>query len=327
MASSLLTTLSTLLVLLLGACGDDVGVDDTGTAPADTSVTDSGADTTSPADTSVMPPTDTGTMPPPDTAIPPGRMPIVVAVGWQGLRLLSIDEGLSWCETGLMVDGHDDLFRGAGYHDGLYVGAHAGEANRGAIWTTTNGYEWTALHKTNEEPTLPDNPSGQWYGGAAWGNGIWMAGGGCGRLATSVDGATWTEVPRFTDGCLHIRSMAFGDGLFVAGLDDDNWYSSADGVTWEVYRMGAGSFVVALESGLSGPVDGRNYYQGRGVCLAGMGSPDFGVMRSEAADCSGGVRVADTAHRPTTFLFGDAPEEELERSRMPSALADCLGLP
>lgn len=257
----------------------------------------------------------------------PATMEVVVAVGWQGLRLLSIDEGQTWCQTGLMVDGHDDLFRGAGYHDGLFVGAHAGFENRGAIWTSTDGFRWTAHHRTNEEPSLPDNPSGQWYGGAAWGNGIWMAGGGCGRLATSTDGVTWTEVPRFTQGCLHIRSMTFGEGQFVAGLDDDSWWSSTDGVSWSLHTAGAGSFVVNLDAGLSGPVHGASFYQGRGVCLAGLGSPNYGIQRSEAADCSGAVRVADTAHRPTTFLFGEVPEMAIARAHTGDTLADCLGLP
>jgi hypothetical protein len=241
--------------------------------------------------------------------------------------MLSIDEGQTWCETGLMVDGHDDLFRGAGYHDGLFVGAHAGSNNNGAIWTTTNGYDWTALHQTNEDLNLPPNPSGQWYGGAAWGNGIWLAGGGCGRLATSADGLSWTSVPRFTNGCVHIRSLAFGEAQFVAGVDDGNWYSSTDGVNWSVLAQGAGSFVVALESGLSGPIGGDRFYQGRGVCLAGIGSPNFGVKRSTAPDCSNATRVADTVHRPTTFLFGQVPIADIDRSRMSTTLADCLSLP
>jgi hypothetical protein len=241
--------------------------------------------------------------------------------------LLSIDEGQTWCETGLMVDGHDDLFRGAGYHDGLFVAAHAGLNNSGAIWTSSNGYDWTAIHQTNDEPALPANPSGQWYGGAAWGNGIWMAGGGCGRMATSTDGVGWTEVPRFTDGCVHIRSMAFDDGLFVAGVDDGNWYSSADGVDWQLLSQAVGSFVVALDSGLSGPINGDRFYQGRGVCLAGIGSPNYGVKRSTEPDCSNATRVADTAHRPTSFLFGSVPLAVIDRALMGDALADCLGLP
>lgn len=319
MASRLL-----LVAALCFAIGCDDGEAEVDAGPPSTS------DAGPPTDTDAGPPTDTDAGPPADTdagAPDPTTMPIVAAVGWQGLRTLSIDEGQTWCEVGLMVDGHDDLFRGGGYHDGLFVGAHAGESNRGAIWTSRNGYEWTALHRTNEEPTLPENPSGQWYGGVAYGNGRWIAGGGCGRLATSTDGVSWTDIPRFTMGCTHIRSLAFGDGQFVAALDDDNWYASTDGTSWSELRAGAGSFVVNLESGLSGPIDGSRFYQGRGVCLAGIGSPNFGIERSTEADCSGATRVADTAHRPTAFLFGVAPIEDFTRARTGDALADCLGLP
>ncbi|MEM9193650.1 MAG: hypothetical protein AAGF12_31030 [Myxococcota bacterium] len=253
------------------------------------------------------------------------EIPVVVGLGWQGLRVLSLDEGETWCETGLMTDPHDDLFRGGGYHDGLFVGAHAGAQNQGAIWTSRNGYEWTPLHRTNEDPQLPENPSRQWYGGAAFGNGVWMAAGGCGRLARSSDGVAWESVDRFTDGCLHIRSLAFCEGRFVAALDDDHWYSSTDGSSWQLYQEGAGSFVVALPSGLSGAIDGNRFYQGRGVCLAGRGSPNFEIIRSTRADCREAARVASTPHRVTTFLFGAVDAAEFARPRLPETLADCLG--
>ncbi len=258
----------------------------------------------------------------------PTGLPIVAGVGWQGLRVLSIDEGQTWCEVGIMVDGHDDLFRGGGYHDGLWVGAHAGLNNNGAIWTSTNGYDWQALHATNEEPNLAPSPTGQWFGGAAYGNGRWVAVGGCGRIAISTDdGVSWTQGPKFGMGCTHMRSLVFRDGYFVAGADDDNWHRSTDGETWEVFQTGAGSVVLNLDSGLSGPVDGRQYHQGRGVCLAGTGSPNFKIVRSTEADCSGAVEVADTPARVTTFSFGHAPEADFTRAALGDTLADCLGVP
>ena len=147
-------------------------------------------------------------------------------------------------------------------------------------------------------------------------------------MATSTNGIDWTEVPRFTDGCDHIRSLAFGDGMFVAGVDSGDWWSSSDGETWSIYDGGGqGGFVVNSPSGLIGQIDGRNFYQGRGVCFTSAGSPNYGVMRSEAADCSGTVRVADTAHNPTTFMFGEALISEYTRAKTGDVLADCLGLP
>lgn len=257
----------------------------------------------------------------------PTGLPIVAGVGWQGLRVLSIDDGQTWCEVGIMADGHDDLFRGGAFRDGLFVGAHAGENNDGALWTSSNGYDWQALHATNAEPNLPPSPTGQWFGGVAYGNGLWVAVGGCGRVATSTDGVAWTQSDKFGTGCTHMRSLVFRDGLFVAGVDDDNWYSSGDGVVWDVYQAGAGSVVLDLASGLSGPVHGANFHQGRGVCLAGTGSPNFKIVRSTESDCANAVEVADTPARVTTFMFGHAPESEFTRAALGETLADCLGVP
>lgn len=255
------------------------------------------------------------------------RMPVVVAYGWQGLRSLSIDEGQTWCETGLMEDPHDDLFRSGSFADGLFVGAHAGQANRGAIIVSRNGYEWTALHRTNFEAELPENPSGQWVGGVAFGNGVWHAAGGCGQMAQSTDGLDWTRVDRFVDSCLHIRSLAFGDGRFMAGLDDDTWWESADGVEWSVFATDASSQLVWNGSAFEGEVDGSLRWRGRGLCMWGQGWEDNAViMRSENDDCSGAVMVAEPAHSVTAIAYGDAPVEDFDPDRLPSDLRDCLDL-
>lgn len=320
----------TLTLACLGGCDPASGDDDAGVVPrrdARAPGEDSGGGrtdgggTTSDEDagTTVV---DGGSEQPPE-----GSIPIVVAVGWQGLRMVSLDEGLTWCQTGLMVDGHDDLFRGGGYHDGLFIGAHAGRGNNGSFMVSRNGYEWTAIYETNEEPDLPPNPDGQWFGGVAYGNDLWVAVGGCGNASRSVDGYTWEPLGRQLVGCLHFRSVAFHDGLFVAGADDSNWYSSTDGEDWTLYPPGegAGSFVVALESGLSGRAHGQQFYQGRGVCLAGRND---GILRSTAPDCSGATAVpgVSTAAQLTAFLFGHAPEADYEPDALPSELRTCLGL-
>lgn len=316
------------MVLFLACADDDApGVDggetDSGTPDAD-AIDASGEDSsTSDASGSDAPASDAGVDAPP----PPGTIPVIVGVGWQGLRVVSIDEGLTWCQTGIMEDPHDHLFRGAGYHDGLFVGAHAGEANRGAIIVSTNGYAWEALHRTNFEPELPENPSGQWYGGAAWGNDVWMAAGGCGRLARSSDGREWESVPRFVDTCLHIRSLAFGAGMFVAGLDDDTWWSSADGDDWELFMSDVGSTVVWNGSELTGEIDGERIDVGRGICLSAEGWEGAArIFRGETTDCSDRVEVATTAHTIQMFVYGHAPAADYEPGVPPADVASCLGL-
>ena len=39
---------------------------------------------------------------------PDDTIPVIVGVGWQGLTIVSIDEGTTWCETGIMVDPYDE---------------------------------------------------------------------------------------------------------------------------------------------------------------------------------------------------------------------------
>jgi len=307
-----------------GRTRTDAGArDDAGVVPPDED-----AGPTPDEDAGPTPAEDAGTTP--DDAGPPGedRIPVVVGVGWQGTIVVSIDEGVSWCTVNLMSDDHDDLFRGGWYADGLFVGAHAGRDNRGAIWVSENGWEWEALHRTNEEPELPENPSGQWYGGVAYGNGVWIAAGGCGRLARSTDGREWESLERFTTGCLHIRSLAFGDGIFVAGLVDDNWYQSTDGDEWTRHTEGAGSVVIWDGEDFVPEVDGVRWDRGRGVCLDNRGWADGArIYRSTAADCSGDVQVEDRPpHTVQMFLFGDAPAEDYEPDALPEDLRSCLGL-
>ncbi len=262
-----------------------------------------------------------------DMPVEEERIPVIVAYGWQGLTSVSIDEGQTWCETGLMTDPHDDLFRGGTYHDGLFVGAHAGRDNRGAIITSTNGYDWKAQHRTNVEPDLTENPSGQWYGGVAYGNGTWLAVGGCGQMASSTDGESWVKVERFTDGCKHIRSLAFGDGRFVAGLDDLGWWESSDGQSWTQTDANAGSVAVWNGNDFEGQVDGNTLWRGRGLCMWGEGwDTNAKIMRSENADCTDAVQVATPAHSVTTIAFGEVPATEYTPDKLPEALRTCLGL-
>ncbi len=255
------------------------------------------------------------------------RIPVVVAFGWKGLTSLSIDEGKTWCETGLMSDRHNDLFRGGAYHDGLFVGAHAGFKNRGAIITSTNGYEWTAHHSTNANPELPENPSGQWYGGVAYGNGKWVAGGGgCSQMASSTDGKSWAKIADLP-ACKPIRSMAFGNGRFVAGLDELGWWESVDGENWTQKDAGAGTTVVWNGSDFEGPINGKTYYRGRGVCLWGEGGGSTAkIVRSENADCSDPIDAGPVADKVMAIVFGEAPAKDFQAGAIPDELGTCLGL-
>ncbi len=264
--------------------------------------------------------------------------PIIVGVGWQGVRMLSIDEGQTWCETGRMVDPHDDLFRGAGGHNGLIVGAHAGRENRGSFMVTTDGWNWEALYATNADDTLPANPTNQWYANAAYGNGTWVAGGGCGMVATAPDGRTWTSQGRQFDGCLHIRDLEFAEGVFVASVQhavDVNgvsetqyhWFESPTGLdgTWTLRELNAGQTVNRNAGAFIGDEEGDQIFRGRGVCLVANGwESGARIYRSTAPDCSGRVEVASPPHSLQAFVFSTTERASLAPELMPQSLRDCL---
>ena len=260
---------------------------------------------------------------PQDMGPPPGTIPVIVGLGWKGLSMVSIDEGQTWCQTGVMSDGHDDLYRGGGYHDGLWVGGHAGRANRGAIIISRIGYEWTALHKTNTDDSLPDNPTNQWCAGADYLNGTWVAAGGCGQWMTSPDGINWTRQDRFVTGCLHIRSIAAGGGQLIVGDNDSRWWTSSDAQTWTRLDGDRGSQVVWTGQDF----EEGSRHRGRGICLWTEGfNGRSRIMRSPNTDCDQGVEVAMTDPKLNDYLFGYAPAADYEFNALPRDLAQCLGI-
>lgn len=267
-----------------------------------------------------------------DEDLPSGTIPIIVGLGWTGVRVLSIDEGITWCETGLMEDDHDDLFRGGTFHNGVFYGAHAGRSNEGAIIISRNGYTWTPLHRTNDAETdgLSDFPTGQWLGGIAYGNGVWLASGGCGYLGRSQSADGLTGWQRFGDvrpaggsGCKHVRSLAFGNGVFVAGTGPSSygWVESVDGSTWTVRDPNGGNNVHFQEGqfeAYSTPT-----VPDRGICLKPNGNA---VQRSTSTDCTNMTQHGNFSDSLTTILFGYAPAADFAPQVVPSNLATCLNL-
>jgi hypothetical protein len=94
-----------------------------------------------------------------------------------------------------------------------------------AGWTTSNSFGSTAINDV------------------AYGNGLWVAVGLSGKIATSADGITWTQ--RTLGNTRALFSVAYGNGRWVAVGNSDAFstpcaYSSTDGITW--------SQVIASES-------------------------------------------------------------------------------
>jgi hypothetical protein len=73
-------------------------------------------------------------------------------------------------------------------------------------------------------------------GDVEYGNGRFVATGGYGYSAYSLDGKTWLQGGAIKTEAS--RSLAFGNGMFVTQTDPGNWYSSSDGTSWTLLSSG-----------------------------------------------------------------------------------------
>ncbi len=144
-------------------------------------------------------------------------LPVFVAVGYSGVRMVSRDLGRTWGDVVTSGGSGDDanLLRTVAYGAGVFV------ALGSKIWTSPDAVTWT-------ERTSPAN--GQWFGGLEYGNNVFVAAGGYGVSMYSSDGISWQSgMMRGTEAA---RSLAFGNGMFMAATDDKHWWSTSDGHAW-----------------------------------------------------------------------------------------------
>lgn len=189
-------------------------------------------------------------------AAPPSEPPtILLGVGNFGLRASS-EDGTTWtiCGNSGGGDNHSpDLLRNVAYGDGIFV-AVGGDRNS-MVMRSADGVRWEEdLHPTDACPGEPyPNTCLNWMGGVAFGDGVWLAGGGNGALIRSTDaGKTWEGVkPAMNVG--PIRDITWGSGLFVASNDNGALLVSEDnGDSWTSHPVwthpmqvtaGGGTFV------------------------------------------------------------------------------------
>jgi len=91
---------------------------------------------------------------------------------------------------------------------------------------------WTAITQSIFESS-DGNSDWSWINAIAYGNNMFVAVGGNGKMATSTDGRTWTAVINSTFGSGErdwINAIAYGNGKFVAG--GSSMAYSTDGTTW-----------------------------------------------------------------------------------------------
>lgn len=241
-------------------------------------------------------------------------VPVVVAVGATHARYVSLDEGLTWCQTGRTDDPEGQefdtpfLLRNVSYGDGVFI---AGSWR--AIFVSENGLEW-------EDITGDENPAfGQWTAQIQHGNGWWVATGGYGTAMRSQDLETWEVTSEGLPGTEASRSLAFGNGMFVTGRDNVGWWQSADGAQWTQLDAGADSRVVFDGADF---VPHPGYDEGPGGVRLRGAWPD-GIER--AVGEGAWEQVGTAADGVTRFAFGNASQASLDGAVVDAALADCLG--
>jgi hypothetical protein len=160
---------------------------------------------------------------------PPALRPVFVIVGDDGRRARSLDLGLTWVdEQRLTPDrpGDEVYFRGVTHGNGLFV------ATGYRIYTSPDGATWTRRQ----------NPEEQWLIGPVWHDGIFVAAGGYGYSAYSLDGLTW--VAGGMRGTEPARSLVSFGGQVIAATDEGNWWTTRDGIAWTRSSSGHSSEVV-----------------------------------------------------------------------------------
>jgi len=191
---------------------------------------------------------DTGTQ---EDPLPTGE-PVIVGVGSWGLRTRSFG-GADWNVCGNPSTGNDhspDLLRNVAFGAGVFI-AVGGDANS-MVMRSPDGVHWEEdLHPTDACPGEPYPAScTSWMGGVAYGDGVFVAGGGNGALMRSLDeGRSFSGLHPSTRPA-PVRDIAFGNGRFVAGTDDGALYVSDDaGESWTAVPLWSHSMRVRFGGG------------------------------------------------------------------------------
>jgi hypothetical protein len=141
-----------------------------------------------------------------------------VAAGGNGLRMRSLDGGVTWQDMGPYYSGH---FRAIAAGNGVVVavGHTYGDTNIGIVDTTSDGASWSG------EQLVGAPYAGL---GLAFGAGVFVSRDEAGAVRSSSDGVEWGGVLELDDG----GAVLFADGRFVTA-DIGAYWTSEDGTTWD----------------------------------------------------------------------------------------------
>jgi hypothetical protein len=123
-----------------------------------------------------------------------------VAIG--GWNIIASADATNWT-TAVSVVSALSFFRVA-YGQGTFVIAADSAIPESVLMTSANGLDWTRRNLGTTHPFV----------GVTFGNGNFVAVGGCGEIFTSQNGVDWTN--RNSGTTLDIVDVAYGRGTFVA---------------------------------------------------------------------------------------------------------------
>lgn len=284
------------LVFLLGCSSagtiedaSDAAEPDTG-APADDAA-DAAFETSASMDAADGAPSDSGVA---DVAMdsghPAGWVQTIVATGYGGVRIVSIDAGKTWTKVAqLSVDGGDDaqLLRTITYGKGTWVAAGW------RFFTSADARHWTE----------GKNPDGcNVLESVCFGNDVFVAACG-GHSYVSSDGKTYEKAADINTSTGHVR-VYFAKGMFAASGDDKKVFSSKDAKSW------------TPEPSLTGISVCDDTFKSEGACGDGEQSPYGGylkpqwkgqIQRSDDQKTWKTVYTDDSQNSPGWFAYGWAP--------------------
>ncbi len=151
---------------------------------------------------------------------PPGSVPVIVAVGWSGLRIASRDLGKTWIGrtvTTTAINSEYELLRGVTYGEGLFVAVGIDR------YHSADGVNWSKGNSTTKA----------WLGQVAYGNGMFVGAGNGGIVERSLDGINWEQTAYPSKE--HLRAVAFDGQKFAVSGNELKVYVSTDAVQWTPY--------------------------------------------------------------------------------------------
>lgn len=200
----------------------------------------------------------------------------LVAVGTRLLISTSSDIGTTWHHNTSLATSESPNnttfstnFTAIAYSSSL--GLFVAVTDNSVIYSSPDGDVWTQRIYTN---TFITSVIAQDNGFVAlndviWANGMFVAVGANGTIATSTDGITWSDHTVPSTGSL--TSVCYNNslGLFLTAGSSISFMTSVNGTSWAIQQSTMSSSIVAVESleerGFVATTSGQSYYSADGI--------------------------------------------------------------